>query len=213
VNNSSSYFQKAIPGRFTLLGLDVLPLSLGHIVILNHIESPFVTGKIADLDDLALAVLICSLDFEKGCEAIADPELPKFLKQWSRQLTGMSGLRRWLVKLRILKPFDVNWVQKIELFTKYLSAAMDLPAFQFEESETARVVECPFVQIVKVKLMSELHISEADILDRSWNRCLWDYVTLKVFAGDMEFVDEDEMADMQKQADEFDRKFRESVKN
>ena len=74
---ADEFYKACIPDPVHVLGFKLRPLSLGHIIILHRIDSPFVSGKEFDLSDLASAVLICSLTYKEAIETILDPDLDR----------------------------------------------------------------------------------------------------------------------------------------
>jgi hypothetical protein len=56
----------AYPRQHTCLGLELLPLTLGHVFALHSIHSPLVVGGGVLTSDIALACLICSKPHHKA---------------------------------------------------------------------------------------------------------------------------------------------------
>ena len=77
-----------------VMGLQLLPFSLGHSIILEAIEHPAVTGDSAlDMDALALGVAVCSKDYETGREIfIGNPEIwLNDAPRWARKFRGKKS--------------------------------------------------------------------------------------------------------------------------
>lgn len=170
------------PEPTTILGLTLRPLALGHIILLHRWQSAFVTpGKVPTLDDLAIAVLICSVSYEDGSKLMQDETLGEFLERWVARLTGTES---WLVRVGIRAPRDIDYGQAMLDFAQYLQRHWRAPKVIYDPGNF-KEQECPEVQMVKVALMREMHFSDSEILNRSWLRCLWDYVTLKAIRGEV----------------------------
>ncbi len=73
-----------------VLGVRLSPLSLGHVMLLYHIESPFVTGATWTLSDLAQAVWICSKKYSQIDVAIDPKRILKEVHRWGRACKKMD---------------------------------------------------------------------------------------------------------------------------
>lgn len=190
------FYESAIPEPFTILGLRLRPLSLGHLILLNRAESAFVTGQGAvGLDDLAFAVLICSRTYEDGIAALDDPDLPIELWRWGRRLTGQAGWLGWLPWR--YKPIDLK--EKVGLFSSYMAEGLKCPGYYADQAK-ATPIDAPSYQVVKAVLLSKLNLTESEILNRPWRLCLWDFLTIRAVEGQLNFVDNDEVREAQKRA-------------
>lgn len=185
----AAYYEAAIPEPATILGLKLRPLSLGHLILLNRVESSFVVGGVPDFDDLALSVLICSLSYLEGIEALDDPDLSEFMRLWHRKLTW----RGWFKRRQ-----PINLAEKCEQFRRYVETASNYPDFSCHSD--GREIRAPLVQVVRVRLLSSMHCTEDEILNRPWGLCLWDYMTLLDLEGSIELVDSQELNEAQEKA-------------
>lgn len=187
------FYKVAVPEPTTLLGLRLRPFSLGHLILLHRVESVFVDGGAPTYEDLAISVLICSQDWKGGCEIFNEPDLVRFMLRWHDKLTGRD---KWLVKLGLRRPTVVDLESKCKEFADYLSQGMRLPCYSYDPSDS-RQVELPMVQMVKCRLMKEMGFSEAELMDRSWALCLWDYVTLQALNGEVKVYKRDDIQNAQ----------------
>ena len=172
-------FERTIPEAWTVLRLPLLPLSLGHVELLNRFDSAFMVGRAPDYDDLALSVFICSRDYEEALEGLSDP--PSLLKE----------MARWKKKVG-----EIDLDEKCDLFRGYLNAhelRLEKGKDYVTSSEGTRSVGVPFVHLVRVKLQSRMHFSDADIRNRSWALCLLDYYVLADLDGVIALTDEDRL--------------------
>jgi len=161
--NSPSFFAAAIPEPFTVLGLRLKPFSAGHLVLLHRIESAFVVGGIPALSDLVASVFICSLNFRDGIESLGSDEVDALMGKWQRDVG------------------EFDFVEKCRLFARYIEEGSAEPAWFAPQGGGSIAV--PKVQVVKVRLLSEFHMSEDEFLDRPWSLSLWDYYTLYALEG------------------------------
>jgi hypothetical protein len=207
-----AYIDAAIPEPFTILGLRLRPLSIGHLILLHRLESPFVVssapGATISIGDLALACLVCSKDWLGGLALLEQEDLAKALFKWGLRATRQHG---W----RILCPWlytPLKLEEKLELFQEYLKFNMEAPCYSVEESKS-RSINCPGWQVVKVVLMSKTTLTEREILDRPYRLCIADFLTLRAMEGQLNFEDESELEQAQELANQLAQKLSERKDN
>ena len=197
------FYKDHEPAPTDILGLRLRPLALGHIILLHRAGSAFVIpDKVPTIDDLAISILICSLSYEDGAALFEDPTLDEFMLKWADRLTGMD---RWLVRSGILPPRRIDYGEQMIRFAAYIKSHWQSPKYSYTPGDF-RQNECPDVQLVKVALMRDMHFPEAEILNCSWLRCLWDFVTLRALKGEVTMYNEDEFAAAQTLANELAEK-------
>lgn len=183
------FYLAAIPDAWEILGVKLRPFSLGHVILLHRTESPFIGAepnpKIAPFDELALAVLLCSETYRNGLRIIDDPMLPKVLRQWGERLTGQN---RWTVRHWLKKAKRIDLIKEATEFGQYIREHSKVPSYDFNPGDF-REIHCPSAQMIKVTLMREMGFGEAELLDRCWGLCLWDYVTLSALDGRVKMID------------------------
>ena len=200
----SDFYSVAIPEPTTILGVRLRPLSLGHLVILHRLRSAFVTpGEPLTLHDLALSVLVCSLTYADGLTLFNLGNTPKLFSEWHRKLTRPT----WRHRLGWRAPVEIDFEQKIQDFADYIKRHSEGPYYVYDQ-ENATPMACPDVQIVRVEIMEAFGISDAEIMDRSWALCLWDYVTLKAKSGSLRMTEKRDVDDALKLANELAEKMR-----
>jgi hypothetical protein len=191
------FYIAAVPEPTRILGVKLLPLSIGHLILLNRIESAFVSpGQECSIEDLALSILICSLNYKDGLALFEDTGLPSFMLAWHDKIAGVS----WLTKIGIKQPIAIDFKQKSLEFSEYISRHSKAPFYSYGEGDF-QSTDCPPVQIVRVSLMKELGISDEQIMDRPWALCLWDFITLKALAGHVKIINRADMEEKQAMAD------------
>lgn len=179
-----AFYLAAVPEPWTILGLKLRPFSLGHIILLHRIESAFVTAGIPTYDDLALSVFICSRTYEEALAAFDDKGLGRFMSAWARALTGGD---KWAVRWGWRKGKVIDLASNCRDFANYISAHSKIPSYDFNPADFSQM-DCPEVQLVKVRLMREMHFTESELLNRCWALCLWDYVTLQASEGKVKMI-------------------------
>lgn len=190
------FYSASIPEPTTILGVRLKPLSLGHLLILHRLKSAFVTAdEPVTIHDLALSVLVCAASYKEALEVFERRDMPKLFKKWHFKLTG-----GWLSHLGFRKLKVVDYPEKVRQFSEYLQRGSNCPNYSYATSDS-KAMECPTIQIVKVTLMREMGFTEAELMDRPWALCLWDFVTLKAIDGTVKFVNSDTLAEARRVAD------------
>ena len=152
------YFSRVIPEPFQILGLRLLPLSLGRYRLLKRFNVAFVSDNSATptLDDLLLGVLICSMRCDEFLAFIEQPEFNDRIADWARK----CGL--------------FNLVEKTALFQKYLKAAERIPEYRLREP-SERKSGTHWSQSLEVTLRGELNWTESEINEAPLSKALADY--------------------------------------
>lgn len=207
--NCAVFYRAALPEPHTILGLRLLPFSLGHRIILGRIESAFLDGSPIGYEDLAMAVFICSRTYEEGSASLSDPDLPRAMGTWARRLTGRAHWwNRLLISAKLKRPTLIELDAKAEAFRSYLDLALEEPAYSFEDDADGSTIDCPWPQLLKVRLMRDMGFSEIEVLNRPYALCRWDWLTLSALKGDLEFCEQENVETDQLAADAFDLKVR-----
>lgn len=198
---NDGFYRAQLPDTQIILGLPLRPLSLGHLILLTRMQSPFIVGGEPDWSTLAASVLICAQTYEEALSDMDDPKMDRFMRKWYERITGNGS---WLIRLRFKAPNVLNLVDACEAFRAYLESSIKGPNFSYDPS-SFRPLNCPSEQVVKVALMRDLHFTESEVLNRSWLLCLWDYTTLRMLSGQVEIVDDEAIQSAKDVAEELMR--------
>lgn len=199
MNIDEQYMAACFPEPVRLLGVTLRPFSLGHMLLLRWLDNAFVRGGVPGIEDLVTGIWVCSQSYAEAVAALRSGAIE------------IIERRRWRTRRRIVRLDDAfgRWQQivgNIDLvprcgeFTAYVRAGCIAPTVctvggAREPADDGE--QCPEVQAVKVALMHDLHLTEADVMDRPWALCLWDLYTLRVQAGTLRFMDDGKIADAQ----------------
>lgn len=201
------YVDAALPEPFTILGLRLRPLSIGHLILLHRLESPFVVSEAPgalSIGDLALACLICSQTYAQGVELLDQEDLAKQLFKWGLRATRQHGWRIWCPWL--YQPIKLE--EKFGLFSEYLKYHMEVPCYSVESGKS-RGIEAPAWQVIRVVLLSKTNLTDGEILDRPYRLCMTDFLTLRAIEGQLNFEDSTELEEAQALANQFAERLRE----
>lgn len=201
--SQQEFYVAHVPEPHRLLGIDLLPFSLGHLILLHRLESAFVRNGTPTLDDLISSIFICAQTYQEGAEVLntgsVDYVRPRrFIGTKRERLPLAEAMRRWQQEAG-----DFDFLGKIEAFRDYMRAGCQHPLVASVNGwrEDTMPSNCPFVQAVKVTLMSRVNFRESELLDRSWSLCLWDFFTLRMLDGDLRIVDRDAIGEARDLAD------------
>jgi len=172
------FYEYAFPEPYTILGVRLRPLSIGHLILLYGSASPFlVQGETLNVGHLAFAVRLCSKTYEEGCAMIEDEKELKNIHDWARELQNV----------------DIDYNERAKLFIDYLTEGQSVPGYSVEEGKSKAIKNIPQMQIVRVELLSKTNIPDHEILNRPYKLCLLDFLTLRALAGQLEFVEHDQI--------------------
>lgn len=199
----AAYYEAAIPEPRTILGLNLRPLSLGHVELLHRIKSPFLTeGARITYADVATAVLICSLPYEEAVDALDDPNLETLMGQWANKLLYPT-LREKLTRI----PRVIDLKEKAQAFHQYLEDHSKAVNAFLPDGGTGDPIDLPLHQIVKVGLMAYLNHTYSEAVNKPWGLALSDYFTWMAIEGRANIIEAAEYEDLQKQANDFHAKY------
>jgi hypothetical protein len=205
---SDAAFYEAATAQLTshrVIGFPLRPFSAGHLILLSKLSSPFLSGGPVDYSHVFAAAFICSQRFEDAITSMLDPELPAFERRWQQALCGETRWRRML-RLRSKRP-GIDLERETEAFRDFMADGWNHPDWIADAGE-GKEIGSPLVQLVKITLMSRLHLSESEFLNRPWSLSLWDYITLKEMDERLQIIDHEKFETRQIDADAFDEAVR-----
>jgi hypothetical protein len=179
-------FSRDIPEPFQILGLKLLPLSIGRYRRMARHGVGFVseTKATADGADLLLGVLICSMKCREWDEIAASGDIAKIISDWMRQIKAAPP---WYLRGKYGKILSALWLgrhwrkhhsfdflQKVTLFQRYIEDAQKIPKF-LRKNEGGGMSACHWTQNIEVTLMGELNWRHEDIEERPMSKALSDY--------------------------------------
>jgi hypothetical protein len=173
----ADYLQAAIPTPTILLGQRLRPFCLGlNFILLRHNSGFLAEDGQASFGDLIFGVFICCHSYEEALEAIERPDLGKTLEKWAKRLGA----------------FDV--AAKAEEFRNYLRAGYAFPDVLPGDGEGVRTPGAPFLQLVKVTAMGDLHYGRSEALNAPLGEVLHDYFAFWERKGAAKIMGPDEKA-------------------
>lgn len=199
------FYEAVIPDPFTVLGVRLRPLSLGHLLILRKIGSAFFDPDAKpNLGELGVAVTICSKTYEDGLAFLDDPQAMEKLTRWGKRITNQTGAKGWF--RRLYKP--VNVIEAFEFFSKYLDEGLKSPSYTYE-ADKSKEINITNEQLVKVILLKNTNLTESEILNRPWSMCVWDMLTIRAIEGQIQFFDDTGFEEAKREANRVAKLLRE----
>jgi len=209
----AAFLLAAIPDQAAVLGVLLKPFSLGHLILLKRIGSPFLpsepseresvqaserdastlprsdasTARGPTLNDFLMAVLICSDSYEAGVEQ---------LYELNDSEKTVETYKLWGKKCAL-----ADYQAEAKTFVEYLSAAKILDYYTKPKPREVRM-GAPFWQVVFVQLLARTNLSESEILNRPLAKSYLDFMTLAELDGGLRFKTEDDI-EIERRAKEY----------
>lgn len=180
-----TFLRLALPEPTVILGQELLPLSVGHLLYLDKL------GLLPAIkpEEIVMAVLICTRETADIIPTIQDPWL------WLK-------IRVWLFRHSPIRAID--WTEKMVTFSDYISEGTETPStMSLAEGGKNSLAESgtPFLQHIKATLQSRLNYSPAEAMDCPYVQAMWDYYAFHESEGNILVCDREHRKEMKKQAD------------
>jgi len=134
------------PPRHRVLGIELEPLTLGHVFILHEIGNPLPSGEAPQLDDIGVAVAICSQPWQHSKLDVR--------RWWFRFYVGHLGAK--LAKLDVQKEAQAFWT--------YFSESLHRAFTKQSSDEKYEMLGTPWFWSLLAMLRSRFHMSEDEAL-------------------------------------------------
>ena len=182
MDSFKTYSERIISPTPAILGLKLIPYTLGHSMLLKSAKSVFVCGGMEKLDmrhligELVFAILVCSTTYDEFLVEMNNGEFVKYMNQY------VSAINDEILKLKDKKPSKkrkrftikkdvsldglnrINLLDKIAQFTQYIkdgtSPPMYYPASGDENNVSNNPVELE--QSIISTLMSECNFTRSE---------------------------------------------------
>lgn len=191
---SADYFSRVIPDPYRILGLQLLPLSLGRYRLLKRFNVAFVSDdeSSAEIGDLLLGVLICSMPCAEFLELANSRNFHREVARWSRRILPNVWIgalpffgKRWRAK------HAFNVLEKIALFQRYIAEGSLVPKY-WDESPGNNPSGAHWSHTIEVALRSELGWTAAEIEEAPLTKAIADYFKFMESQGHVRLMTEDE---------------------
>lgn len=190
------YFKQVIPEPYRILGLRLLPLSVGRYRLLKRFECAFVADGEAQagVSDLLLGVIICSMRVDDFTAFAASDGFTKGIRRWSRRVLPhpwvgfIPGLGKWY---RDRHAFNI--VEKMALFQKYIEEAQRIPRYTMLVNSPSRN-SSHWSHSIEVCLRAEQNWTTEEVNEVPLSKALADYFRHAESNGALALVDDEMLA-------------------
>jgi len=180
-----SFLRLALPEPQVILGQELRPLSIGHLLFLDKLSLLPATSP----EQLVLAILVCTRE-------TADI-IPTLQDRWLA-----FKIHIWLMRF---SPFrKIDWTEKVSAFCDYISDGTETPSamsLRDDGKNTLAESGTPFLQHLKTTLQAKLNYSPAEALDCPYVQAIWDFYTHHEIEGNVLVCDREHRQEMKDQAD------------
>lgn len=162
---SIGYAQACHPDRWTILGRELLPYSIGHAVLLAGQNSPFASESFdtpAKHADLLLAVWTCSHTYER-----ASVERMSIAWRW------------WALRCKLRFALDpVVFETRALLFAEYVAAHVGNVPTIWKLEGAGRPTSAPTCLMLKAALMQGYGYQESRVMNMPFGQAVWEHIAL-----------------------------------
>lgn len=183
--NDLDYLDACIPEPMIILGLEMKPFSLGHLLILSRYKNGFVTEDTPiTFNDLIFGVYVCAHTYEKAIASFTEPETGRKIERWGKKIGKFS------------------FEEKANLFAEYLRCGMRQPDdVTVSEGEKTSL---PLYAVIKYVVQNAFGYSASEILNLPYRQLLWEYYVTQEAKGVCKVSDPDVIKNAKEMADKFD---------
>lgn len=184
-----------MPEPHVILGLRLLPLSLGRYRLLKRFDCPFVADDERSLDleiltsELFFALAVCGFPCREFEEHVADGTLKDELAEWSALLTDQIASE---------KHFSI--IEKAEHFKRYISEGSRIPWEILEKQTQCESSPTHWSLAIETTLMSKMGWTEEMIEERPLTKALSYFFKFMESEGAVKLVDPEVWAARQVEA-------------
>lgn len=179
-----SFLDHALPAPEIILGQELFPLSIGHLLYLDRFGVlPALTPE-----KITLGILVCSRPLDDVIPTLQDPWL-----EWK--------IRAWHFRIKPIGKID--WTAKMLAFADYIDRGTQAPSIiQNTRDESASSDSgTPWLQHLKATLQSKLNYTPEEALNCAYTQAIWDYYTFHENEGNVKVCDRDYRREMKELAD------------
>ncbi len=190
-----TFLEAAIPEPVACCLIRLEPFSLGHYLLLKKFCPSYLDGDNHDIGDLITSCLICSQTYQKTIEDFSGvgSDVGAKLKEWGE---------------RIEQDKTFNFVVSSNLFKRYIARGLSFPVVSSEASSDSKTDPSLWPMLTLVGCMSKLGQSRDEVFDQPLPLSRWLVAGFGTLEGAVTIVDPISLDERQKEADEFDAKFR-----
>jgi hypothetical protein len=170
VSISEQYAAAVLPDRTRVSGVDLLPFTLGHLLALQRLGSPFVVGGDPSPADLVVALYVCST------------RASKLFSQWHLDMPfvwRMKG-KRIAIKAAMM---PAAFMRSAHSFAEYIEVNTTGPKLWIQSGQKGvRSITAPELLSMHRKMMS-CGFSDSEAWDMPFARVRWEQAAVAEVEG------------------------------
>lgn len=179
-----SYTDRILTPLPTILGLKLVPYTLGHSILLKSASSKFAVGGFKDCSDkeliseLVFALLVCSTSYDDFKQEVYQDKFTRNMRRYVAQL---------LSEVKASKEF--NLLAKINSFASYLRNGTSTPLYYVTENGSdisSSAIE--FEEAIISTLMAECNFTRDECLNLPLTETLSAYLLFAHKQGTVELI-------------------------
>jgi hypothetical protein len=167
-SNAASEFKAIFPPQYTILGVKLLPLSIGRYRLMKWAGVAFVSEEegMATIEDLFTGIAICGMQCRDFKQLFNDGKLQAELSKWGKKLRKQINAE---------KGFSIY--EKIALFQQYIEEGQTLPwvALPVQTENPPDYTNTHWSNNVEVVLRGSLGWTKDEIDEEPLAKALADY--------------------------------------
>ena len=173
-----------IPEPYRILGLRLLPLSLGRYWLLRKFECAFVAEEKTDatMADLIIGLVICSMPVKEFLVFIQGPDAEVELAKWGNR-----------IRAEIDADEMFNILSRFKLFSNYLADGYEVPAY-LEEQSSDRQSGSHWSHSIAVMLRSKMGWTEEEVNEAPLSKAMADYFRWAESEGLIQILSDEQVA-------------------
>ncbi len=192
------------PNTTTVLGLQLLPASLGHILIFQRLGLPYFneSATAIEFQDFLVGTFVCSLTYEEFDTLVKQSPYKLFDKEsiktffrayfYSKRNGALSyNVNKWSRTLhKVLKSTKgFNLFEEIAKFNSYLDINQNKPFILPGDNASNKASDAPWVLSVITVLTGELGYSFKEAVNIPVGKALWEFFKYAESQGSVELCD------------------------
>lgn len=165
------YDEAILPQSFIVCSIKLRPFCLGHLLLLERINSPLINSDVTKIDiysgliDFFKALTICALSYEDGLAIINDDVK-------SREIIG--NIKTVIEKDMELDGDDWNIYSKVNQFRDYMSYFFNMPIYSIEQKQNQTPTGLDW-KIGVWQVFKKMGYSESEILNMNLRRLFFEW--------------------------------------
>lgn len=169
--NTIYYYNSAIlPQQFNVCGIDLRPFCLGHLLLLERIQSPLLNTEQINLNlgdglhSFLMALSICALKYEDGIKLLTDDEYAK---------EAIDVIKTTISKEMEMDK-DWNIFYKLDKFKQYMSYFFEMPIYSVEQKDDKPPTGMDW-KVGIWQTFKKMGYSESEILNMNMRRLFYEW--------------------------------------